>query len=424
MNIQIVTVTVSSIVGVVAIVLTLLFMIKRFVRRRNMCNKLDAITPSDSKYGHKAVGLSYKQPIKFTLPAITVEPSDGSRAASSIPSESDTDRESTSTNVSIYSGGFVLPCGRQPSYGSYSISADEIDTELYLSESDEGHTSSSGATGLGRIGFSLQYTVIRQQLCVKVIGATGLPSNFIHKGSANPFVKLILHPEKSPKYLTKVHRNTTNPVFQEAFVFSAKLDGIEFRVLRISVWDYDKYSRKVPIGGVDVTLKDFGINSHLKDDLITEDVWKDLSSKETEKLKKGELFLSLSYKPEAATLTIGIIKAKNIEWPNTKGEKEHVYVKIRLLDGKRQIKSRKTPYMRRRTVPEFDYTFNQCIVQSCLSDVTIDFFVYVKSGFSGKQLVGRTQVGQHPDMMEQSVHHWTDMLDAPNSTVAQWHSIY
>ncbi|KAG1669183.1 Synaptotagmin-9 [Nymphon striatum] len=304
----------------------------------------------------------------------------------------------------------------------YNISADEIEPELYMSEGDE--SANSRTTGLGKVGFSFQYNVIRQQLCVKVIGATGLPAKFVQKGTANPFVKLVLHPEKSPKYLTKVQRNTSNPVFQEMFVFPAKIDTINTRILNLTVWDYDKFTRKVPIGGISVPLADMGITPNLKEDLITDDMWRDLSSRETEKQARGELMFSISFKPQRSILTVVIIKTKSLQWSDVRGEKEHVYVKIRIMEGKKLIKSRKTPAVRRRSITEFDYTLTQFIPHATLNDVTINLYVYIKSGFSGKQLIGRTQVGNNPDVMDQGVHHWIDMLDAPRSTVAQWHSIY
>lgn len=61
----------------------------------------------------------------------------------------------------------------------YRISTDEIEPELYMSESDDAVTSRTA--GLGRVGFTLQYNVIRQHLCVKIIGATGLPTKFLQK---------------------------------------------------------------------------------------------------------------------------------------------------------------------------------------------------------------------------------------------------
>ena len=66
----------------------------------------------------------------------------------------------------------------------------------------------------------------------------------VRKGSADPYVKITILPEKSPKYSTKVKRNSLNPVFEEEFSFSLRKGQINGRVLKITVCDYDKFSRR------------------------------------------------------------------------------------------------------------------------------------------------------------------------------------
>lgn len=56
------------------------------------------------------------------------------------------------------------------------------------------------------------------QLQVTVYEAMELPGGNM-SGSADPYVKVFLHPEKKPKFETKVHRKTLNPQFNETFVF-------------------------------------------------------------------------------------------------------------------------------------------------------------------------------------------------------------
>jgi len=59
------------------------------------------------------------------------------------------------------------------------------------------------------------------QLSVGVIEATDLPGMDM-SGTSDPYVKVYLLPEKKPKFETRVHRKTLNPVFDETFVFKVR----------------------------------------------------------------------------------------------------------------------------------------------------------------------------------------------------------
>ena len=56
------------------------------------------------------------------------------------------------------------------------------------------------------------------QLSVSVIEAIDLPGMDM-SGTSDPYVKVYLLPEKKPKFETRVHRKTLNPIFNETFVF-------------------------------------------------------------------------------------------------------------------------------------------------------------------------------------------------------------
>lgn len=42
-------------------------------------------------------------------------------------------------------------------------------------------------------------------------------------GTSDPYVKVLLLPDKKKKFDTKVHKKTLNPVFNETFVFKVSL---------------------------------------------------------------------------------------------------------------------------------------------------------------------------------------------------------
>lgn len=58
----------------------------------------------------------------------------------------------------------------------------------------------------------------RSQLTIGILQAADLLS-MDSGGTSDPYVKVLLLPDKKKKYDTKVHKKTLNPVFNESFVF-------------------------------------------------------------------------------------------------------------------------------------------------------------------------------------------------------------
>lgn len=56
------------------------------------------------------------------------------------------------------------------------------------------------------------------QLTVGILQAADLMS-MDSGGTSDPYVKVLLLPDKKKKFDTKVHKKTLNPVFNETFVF-------------------------------------------------------------------------------------------------------------------------------------------------------------------------------------------------------------
>lgn len=312
---------------------------------------------------------------------------------------------------------------RKRSSVNFFISPEEIAKDMYQ-ESEKPTKKRSLLAGLGRLGFSVHYNVQRQLLCVRLIGATQLPSAFA-KDSVNPFAKVVILPEKAPKFLTKVQRHTVNPTFNEVFAFPLKKDTVEDKEIRISVFDQDKFNRKVLIGHVRYVIKDIGINKNTFEDISTGDIWTDLSLEmEDEKTGQGDLLFSLCYNPETSTMTVVILKAKNVV--EIAEKITNLYVKVSLYVRKRLVRTRKT--VPKKYLPgevEFGDSFNIVLPASALRDVDVVVTLCGKTtarGAGGKRVLGRTQVGA--DCTKESGQiHWQDMLASMRSTAAQWHQL-
>ena len=78
--------------------------------------------------------------------------------------------------------------------------------------------------------FKLDYNFQSMSLSVTVYQCTELPSAN-NSGKCDSNVKLVLHPDKTKKFETKVLRGQSSPAFNETFVFKVRggLSSLEGR---------------------------------------------------------------------------------------------------------------------------------------------------------------------------------------------------
>lgn len=388
-------------IGSALLLAAILFFAWRFIIKMRRNQLLKDITP---KVDHRIMGVRASDSIRFVVPTVQV---------SETTEDSLSETDSSGSKFSDREGRI-----RKNNIG-YQIHLEDLEKNLY---DDDAKDNTRNHENIGCIGFSLHYSYHRQELCVRLIAATDIKSHFL-KGTANPYVKLTLLPEKSPKYFTRVHRNTLNPVFNETFLFPAKLFEIEERILKITLWDYDKYSRKIKIGEIKYPVKESNITSSISDDVTTKDLWLSLkynSDKVNENC--GELLISICYNREKATLTLTILKARNILIRGKDKDTASVYVKVTLYVRKKLVRAKKTVSRRKTPEIEFNNSFLIHIPQSALNEVDILISLCGKSGIGSKYIIGRTQVGANC-ISNQGIQHWQDMVASLNSTSVHWHTL-
>ena len=109
---------------------------------------------------------------------------------------------------------------------------------------------------LGTIYFTLRYFTDELVLKLVIQKATGLPAKDI-SGTSDPFVKVLLLPDKKHKLETRVKRKNLNPIWNEAFTFEGfPYQKLMQRTLYLQVLDYDRFSRNDAIGEVELNLAD------------------------------------------------------------------------------------------------------------------------------------------------------------------------
>lgn len=114
---------------------------------------------------------------------------------------------------------------------------------------------------LGSIYFSVSYDVYELVLKLTIQKAVNLPAKDL-SGTSDPFVKVLLLPDKKNKLETRVKRKKLNPVWNEVFTFEGfPHQKLVQRTLYLQVLDYDRFSRNDPIGEIELPLAEVHLQS-------------------------------------------------------------------------------------------------------------------------------------------------------------------
>lgn len=270
------------------VILALLFtLIYQKIRKRNRkLRELRHLTPETSlspfpsSRSNFALGIKPSHSIEFVVPTITVP---GTLSCSSfddsftdsdcIPFTSGSDREYLSTPARTRQ--------RHLTGQNYSLSPFDINPPLYGSRGGLMGLSDvqlpTSEKWIGRVIFVLHYNLNRQRLLVTLLSASDLPKSE-KRSSLNPSAKLTLLPFNDPKFVTKVHKNTCNPVFNELFVFPARKDNLDEIQLKIAIVDNDRFSRKYFVGQCVYSITQSGIQNGITSDVITDEILCTLST--------------------------------------------------------------------------------------------------------------------------------------------------
>ncbi|XP_073692815.1 synaptotagmin-7b [Garra rufa] len=266
---------------------------------------------------------------------------------------------------------------------------------------------------LGRIQFSVGYSFQDSTLTVKILKGQELPAKDF-SGTSDPFVKIYLLPDKKHKLETKVKRKNLNPHWNETFLFEGfPYEKVVQRTLYLQVLDYDRFSRNDPIGEVSIPLNKMDL-AHMQT------FWKELKPCSDGSGSRGDLLLSLCYNPTANTITVSIIKARNLKAMDIGGTSDP-YVKVWLMNKDKRVEKKKTVVMKRCLNPVFNESFPFDVPAHVLRETTIVITVMDKDRLSRNDVIGKIYLSWKSGPAE--VKHWKDMMSHPRTAVAQWHAL-
>jgi hypothetical protein len=125
----------------------------------------------------------------------------------------------------------------------------KLQPDLYtkqISQSDPSY-------GYGKLTFILYYNQQITSLIVTIISIDNLPYRDINsKTLPDPFLKVVLLPDRRRKFQTKVYKRTQSPQFNETFQFQITYEELRRRILLLSVYDFGRSSKRSLIGTVKI----------------------------------------------------------------------------------------------------------------------------------------------------------------------------
>lgn len=109
---------------------------------------------------------------------------------------------------------------------------------------------------LGSVNFSLSYDLEQSLLTVRLIQARDLIARDF-SGTADPFCRLCLLPNRKSQLQSRVHKKTVNPEFEEEFIFDVPGTDLASKTLEILMFDYDQFSHDECVGQIQFPLEQF-----------------------------------------------------------------------------------------------------------------------------------------------------------------------
>ncbi|XP_064546820.1 synaptotagmin-1 [Drosophila montana] len=269
----------------------------------------------------------------------------------------------------------------------------------------------------GNLHICLGYDPVGGLLNVRLLEAQNLqPRQF--SGTADPYAKIRLLPDKKNFWQTRIHKKTLNPVFDEHFVFEVTAGVIDKRSLEILLYDFDAYSRHVCIGGTKLHLANLDLSEQLK-------LWTPLTSASAQDMKVdlGDIMVSLAYLPSAERLMVVLIKARNLRIVDDARNSSDPYVKVTLLGpGGKKLKKRKTGVQRNTVNPVFNEALAFDVGKETLKNCVLEFNVVHDGLLGSSEILGRALVGNSPEVQHEEKIFFEEMFRAKNAT-AQWVSL-
>ncbi|NXT43241.1 SYTL3 protein, partial [Pelecanoides urinatrix] len=300
------------------------------------------------------------------------------------------------------------------------------------------------ANVMGEIEFAIRYIfkACILEICIK--GCKNLAYGEEKKKKCNPYVKVYLLPNKSPrsKRKTAVKKSTVDPEFNETLKYKIEYSQLGSRQLQISVWHAGALKYRVFLGEVVIPLAAWNFEDNsmqlfnrytLKAKLEkTED---DLIQYSGELLVSARLSVPAQYKNfqfegmkgkkeqgvPNCQLQVMIFGAKNLPMLRSAGMPNSFVKGCLILPDQAEVKQ-KSPVLKEEACPQWKHLFvfdgvtPAQLQQSCLHLTVWDQSAFSSSDrFLGGAKLGAEESFGCTDLVSQPVLQWQEVLCSPNT---------
>ncbi|XP_065689755.2 synaptotagmin-like protein 3 [Patagioenas fasciata] len=293
----------------------------------------------------------------------------------------------------------------------------------------------------GEIEFAIRYVSkpCILEICIK--GCRNLAYGEEKKKKCNPYVKVYLLPDKSPrsKRKTAVKKSTVDPEYNETLKYKIEYSQLGSRQLQISVWHAGALKYRVFLGEVVIPLATWNFEDNsmqffnwyqLKPKL--EKPEDDLIQYSGELLVSARLSVPAQYKKVQfegkkdqgvpnCQLQVMIFGAKNLPMLRSTGM-PNLFVKGCLILPDQVEVKRKSPVLKKEACPQWKHLFVfDGVTPAQLQQSCLHLTVWDQSAFSSSdQFLGGAKLGAKEsfgstDLVSQSVLQWQEMLHSPNT---------
>ncbi|NWU67990.1 SYTL3 protein, partial [Pterocles burchelli] len=295
----------------------------------------------------------------------------------------------------------------------------------------------------GEIEFAVRYIFRACILEIHIKGCKNLAYGEEKKKKCNPYVKVYLLPDKSPrrKQKTAVKKSTVDPEFNETLKYKIEYSQLGSRQLQISVWHAGALKYRVFLGEVVIPLAAW----NFEDDSVQLFNWYQLKPKlekpEDDLIQySGELLVSARVSVPAqyknfqfegikrkkdggvpnCQLQVMIFGVKNLPMLRSTGMLNSFVKGCLILPDQAEVKQ-KSPVLKKEACPQWKHLFVfDGVTPAQLQQSCLHLTVWDQSAFgSSDQFLGGAKVGAKEsfgstDLVSHSVLQWQEVLCRPN----------
>ncbi|NXA42992.1 SYTL3 protein, partial [Eudromia elegans] len=299
----------------------------------------------------------------------------------------------------------------------------------------------------GEIEFAIRYIFKACILEISIRGCKNLAYGEEKKKKCNPYVKIYLLPDKSPrsKRKTTVKKSTVDPEFHETLKYKVEYPQLGGRQLQISVWHAGALKTRVFLGEVVVPLAAWNFQDRSAESFNWYQLKAKLGKPEDDLGPySGELLLSARLSVPAqdknfqlekwmregkkdqvapsCELQILICGAKNLPVPRSTGMlNSFIKGSCLILPDQTEVKQ-KSPVLKKEVCPQWKHLFvfggvsPAQLQQSCLHLTLWDQAAFGSSDrFLGGAALGAKESFSCRDPDSEAVLHWQKVLSSPNA---------